>query len=460
MGERFVGGVDHLANLKDVVFEAVADKDVLVYDAANAKWKNLSFEGLIAEIEANIEHQHITVDNNVFELGEDSVLKLVGFDGAEAGAMLSKTADGKAAWIIPSVDLSELAGDIEALEEGLAAAEEKITNLEGSVALKANAADVYTKGEVDTVVGGINEAVALKANVTDVYTKGEVDTAINGVNEAIALKANAADVYTKEEVENVVNEAVVAADHLKRVVVESVEAIDVDAEDALLYIYMVPTGTVYGDDKYDEYLVIEEEDGTRKVERVGSWEVDLSNYATVEVVNGLTDRVAAVESGKADKATTLAGYGITDAYTKEETLTKIEEKITEVNGGESAGEVLAQLNSYKETNDARVKTLEEKVETLDDGAEVNVVNSVEETEFNLVDRHLSIKEVAASKVTGLAQHEALVALNDAIGVNTTAIANNKTALEEVTAALNNYVLAETYNKDISEIKEAITWQSL
>lgn len=460
MGERFVSGVDHLANLKDVVFEAVADKDILIYDAANAKWKNLSFEGLIAEIEANIEHQHITVDNNVFELGEDSVLKLVGFDGAEAGAMLSKTADGKAAWIIPSVDLSELAGDIEALEGGLAAAEEKIGGLEEAVALKANVVDVYAKGEVDELVENINNTIALKANAADVYTKGEVDTVVNGINEAVALKANAADVYTKKEVEDVVNEAVVTADHLRRVIVESVDDIDVNADDALLYIYMVPTGTLIEDDKYDEYLVIEESDGSRKVERVGSWEVDLSNYATVEVVNGLADRVATVESGKADKATTLAGYGITDAYTKEETLTKIEEKITEINGGESAGEVLAQLNSYKEINDARVKTLEDKVETVDDGAEVNVVNSVEEVEFNLIDRHLSVKEIAATKITGLAQHEALVALNDAIGLNTTAIANNKAALDNVTAALNNYVLLETYNADMAEIKEAISWHSI
>ena len=49
-----------------------------------------------------------------------------------------------------------------------------------------------------------------------------------------------------------------------------------------------------------------------------------------------------------------------DAYTKEETLTKIQEKITEINGGESAGEVLSQLNSYKETNDARVGAIETK----------------------------------------------------------------------------------------------------
>ena len=34
--------------------------------------------------------------------------------------------------------------------------------------------------------------------------------------------------------------------------------------------------------------------------------------------------ISVLESGKADKATTLAGYGITDAYTKTETYTQTE----------------------------------------------------------------------------------------------------------------------------------------
>lgn len=47
-----------------------------------------------------------------------------------------------------------------------------------------------------------------------------------------------------------------------------------------------------------------------------------------ELANGAvktnTDDIAALKTGKADKATTLAGYGITDAYTKTETYTQAE----------------------------------------------------------------------------------------------------------------------------------------
>ena len=41
----------------------------------------------------------------------------------------------------------------------------------------------------------------------------------------------------------------------------------------------------------------------------------------------LADELVTLITGKADKATTLAGYGITDAYTKEETATQIENAV-------------------------------------------------------------------------------------------------------------------------------------
>lgn len=92
----------------------------------------------------------------------------------------------------------------------------------------------------------------------------------------------------------------------------------------------------------------------------------------------------------------------TNVYTKEETLTKIEEKITEVNGGESAGEVLSQLNSYKEINDAAVDALETKVATIAEGAQVNVIDGVsDEFEISTEGKILSIKEIGQAKVSGL-----------------------------------------------------------
>jgi hypothetical protein len=127
-------------------------------------------------------------------------------------------------------------------------------------------------------------------------------------------------------------------------------------------------------------------------------------------VTGLQDAL----DDKASKGTTLAEYGITDAYTKEETLDKIAEKITEINGGETAGEVLSQLNSYKEINDTRVETVETKLETVAEGAQVNVLEGVKlgDTLLNIVDKVVTITVGAGLK----ASEEVTVAEDGTLGV--------------------------------------------
>jgi hypothetical protein len=178
--------------------------------------------------------------------------------------------------------------------------------------------------------------------------------------------------------------------------------------------------------KYDEYIVIEytgidEETGEevliRQVERVGSWEVDLSGYAKNDDLNDLTqvvaDNKAAVEQAiadeaarataaeeananeiakKADKATTLEGYGITDAYTKEEANKKIEDALKNATGGESAADVKVALDNYKESNDERVDAIEEALEALE-GAEPNFITSVDDANFSVNDGKLSLVEI-------------------------------------------------------------------
>ena len=53
----------------------------------------------------------------------------------------------------------------------------------------------------------------------------------------------------------------------------------------------------------------------------------IGDYAKAADLTALAGRVSALEPGKADKATTLAGYGIADAYTKTQADAKILELI-------------------------------------------------------------------------------------------------------------------------------------
>lgn len=70
--------------------------------------------------------------------------------------------------------------------------------------------------------------------------------------------------------------------------------------------------------------------------------------------------VADAIADKADKATTLEGYGITDAYTGAVVDQKIADAVRNATGGESAASVKADLEAYKTANDARVDELEAK----------------------------------------------------------------------------------------------------
>lgn len=71
------------------------------------------------------------------------------------------------------------------------------------------------------------------------------------------------------------------------------------------------------------------------------------------------DALTAAVGNKADKATTLAGYGITDAYTASEVDKKIADAVSSATGGESAASVKTALDAYKTSNDARVKAIED-----------------------------------------------------------------------------------------------------
>ena len=322
--------------------------------------------------------------------------------------------------------------------------------------------DVATNVEsVSKVVDELDEVLNAEGGLVDQVDelKDQVGTAADEAGNAatglykeledladiVDTKADAENVYTKEEADeaiaDAVAEAVANAAHLSRVIVDSVADIPVEDDKSLTCIYMVPTGLQADDDKYDEYMVIEydgtdEETGEaikiRKVERVGSWEVDLKDYATVKDLNDLSDvvennqiavdealsdledaiaaeeeRALAAEQAnateiakKADKATTLEGYGITDAYTKEEANKKIEDALKTATGGESAADVKLALDNYKESNDQRVDAIEEALEALE-GAEPNFITAVNEDEFIVTAGVLELKNIPIAKVTNL-----------------------------------------------------------
>lgn len=89
---------------------------------------------------------------------------------------------------------------------------------------------------------------------------------------------------------------------------------------------------------------------------------DLGKVAESDLDTALATKL----NNKADKATTLAGYGITDAYTGEVIDKKIADALAAATGGESAADVKVALENYQSANDARVKAIEDDYLTSED----------------------------------------------------------------------------------------------
>ena len=210
-------------------------------------------------------------------------------------------------------------------------------------------------------------------------------TTIEGINSTIvALQDNVKelskkvdDTYTKKEVE----EKIAAAPHLKRKKVSSKEEIDPDAADADQYIYMIPTGFEGEDNKYDEYIIIEtkvvDDEGIetviKTIERVGTWEVDLSEYAKkaeIEDLNQRTDKLDETVYGYVNEAgeeipglTKLVAVATKEIAILTQRADKVDKNLLE--GLKAVNTQIITLNERADKADGKIIALEKTVQDLD-----------------------------------------------------------------------------------------------
>lgn len=175
----------------------------------------------------------------------------------------------------------------------------KIENQVSEVLLKTTAANVYV--DDDTTL-----AAQLSNIIADIATKAS----ITQLNEGLATKAAESHTHDQSDIIGLTETLAELATNR-----ELTAAIDNLREEML------------GDTPVEAYNTFTE----------------LAEYIAEH--QEVSDALTAAIGTKADKATTLAGYGITDAYKK----TEIDSKISTVQSA---------LNSYKAENDARVDNLE------------------------------------------------------------------------------------------------------
>lgn len=266
---------------------------------------------------------------------------------------------------LANVDTSEISAQIAELTTKVTTVEEAINGKEGQEGLIAQVAanvqaiademanrenaDKAILAKIGEVADGASLA-SLISNLEQTYSaekanfalKSEVSASLDTVEAVLASKANAADVYTKEQtLEEITNQ---------------------------LTSYAKQTDL-------DSYAKLTDLTG----------KVDAGEYSAYKAQ--ITSELAELTTSVNSKADASNVYTKDEVYTKQEALDKIAEKITEVNGGESAGTVLAQLNSYKETNNARVSALE----ATSTGLSTNI-NTLQDTVEELADNVADLDE--------------------------------------------------------------------
>lgn len=329
---------------------------------------------------------------------------------------------------------------------------------------KINAIDFVDEDELADALEPITTELATKAAQSDLDTlKGRVDAFLTGTGATDAL----------DSLQELITYIETHDDTDISGILESIQALEdkLAGVDSTVVAYVTAAINALSIGDYAKASEL-----TALAGRVKALE-DVDN-ATQEELNAYKLEVTAALNGKANNATTLAGYGITDAYTKNEVYTKgeadqaIADKITEVNGGESAGEVLGQLNAYKKTvnmevwgnetaeGDSRIDIIEAKLNGVESDADVNLIEVVKlngtaleiasDKSVNIVVTPTTLDVYTKGEVDGIttglsdrittAQNQADKGVdeagkaNAAAGVNAEAIAGHKSRIETLETA--------------------------
>ena len=350
-------------------------------------------------------------------------------------------------------DDTDLAARVKAIEDDYLVEDDKYddSDLQNRVkAIEDNylvANDIANKADKATTLAGYG--------IGDAYTKTEVDGAIDTAVKGL-LGENVADAYdTLKEIQDLlVGTDGEAIDGLIEVADANKKAIEVlngtgaGSVDKKIADAVAPLATSSALEEVRELA-----DAAQTADEVSAsisaafTEANLGQYAVAETVNAALNLKAnaADVNGKfetlegeiadtyAEKATTLAGYGITDAYTAAQTDAAILAKIGEMTGGESAADVLALLNAYKASNDrevwgddfvnnatvdgkynptysgnSRVDDLKAKVDNIEANAEVNIIETVKVNGVALSpDADRAVDVIVPTSITGIDGYSAL-----------------------------------------------------
>lgn len=377
----------------------------------------------VADMETYIKENALAYPGQiVVVLGETEtaayLVSVVGGEGKGYAKLAATTGSG---------DVGE---ELTALAARVAANEAAIKELQTSIKAAQGTIGEHTTtlGSYGTRIQAVEaKSLANENNISGVSDRvtaneGAISTANSNISankSAIAdINTALAGIYTKSQTDTKIAEEIGKQAHFSAKVVTSTDEMTDPTT-----LYLVKDESVAGQDKYQEYLII---DGTPTI--IGDTSTNLSGYETTESV---TAKIAAVNQTITDKDTAmgkrvdgvaedlatdkadLASFKTTVSttyQTKADAATDKSDLETAL-GAKAAQSDLQALQTTVSNQGEEIKALqtadtgfESRIKALEDvGAQKNLVNSVEETEFSVdAAGKLSVKAIAQSKITGLA----------------------------------------------------------
>ena len=313
LGDRLISGnVSNITDLEDLIITELQDKQILQYDIAQSAWVNKSIREAIGIMTGAREDAQGSIglvpapgigEQNLFLRGDgvwaspgassptdnksittvDNVLTLKDF-GVKYYRYVEATGSEETGDFVPAHYEAQIVDDTHPWLEGL---EPKVVNDSGNLVIGWFEPNLELSKKVEKLTLKVDEVNILANDNKEQIIK--LNGSVNNIADLLNGKVDADNVYTKAEIDTKILEA----GHLTRKSFNTLDEAKVFAESITnpeAYIYMVASNASETN-KYVEYLYVE-----GALEQIGSWETDLSDYATKEEVNTLSTSIGNISS--------------------------------------------------------------------------------------------------------------------------------------------------------------------
>ena len=313
LGDRLISGdISNITDLKDLIITELQDKQILQYDKGQSAWINKSIIDAIGIMVGATESAQGSIglvpepgigQQNLFLRGDgvwaspgvsnstddksittvDNVLTLKDF-GIKYYKYVEATGSEETGDFVPAHYEAQIVDDTHPWLEGL---EPKVVNDSGNLVIGWFEPNLELSKKVEKLTLKVDEVNILANDNKEQIIK--LNGSVNNIADLLNGKVDADNVYTKAEIDTKILEA----GHLTRKSFNTLDEAKVFAESITnpeAYIYMVASNASETN-KYVEYLYVE-----GALEQIGSWETDLSDYATKEEVNTLSTSIGNISS--------------------------------------------------------------------------------------------------------------------------------------------------------------------